>query len=148
MFVARRPVLTPAATPTDEHSLHLTRAHVVRTVREVRDFADALHARTAVSDPAAAGSAQAIASSTVQMCHAFVRNWPNGSRLTPTQVAQFNQELELVQAMLDALAIRGTPDSAPLVPGRAAGLLRKAGGDARGDRSARGGPAGVAPPVE
>jgi hypothetical protein len=116
VVVTQRPVLTPAATPTDEHTLHLARAHIVHTVHEMRNFADTLHTWAHTNGPAADGSPRTMASSAAQMCQVFARNWPHGSRLTPTQVAQFNRELDLVQTMLDALATRPATESPSLLP--------------------------------
>jgi hypothetical protein len=92
--------LEPATHPADDDSLWVARAAIALTVADVDAFTDHLSARLPEEGQPPPGSSLAIAWSLVRICRAFTRNWADAACATPSRVAEFNRDVELLRTIL------------------------------------------------
>jgi len=90
----------PATHPADDDSLWAARATIALTVADVDAFIDHLSARLPEDTQPVSGSSLAIAWSLVRICRAFTRNWADAASATPSRVAEFNRDVELLRTIL------------------------------------------------
>lgn len=103
-LVAHRPAAIKAI---DAEGRRVTRTEIASTVREVEKFAEKVSALFLVADvPVGLGSARAVATAVVQLCTFLVHGWSHHGALTDRRVAEFNREVEVLEACLDGIASR------------------------------------------
>lgn len=102
-LVAHRPDgLTPIE-PGSRRAPHEIKSRVL----DVERFAERVSALFLVADtPSGLGSARAVATAVVQLCHFFVHGWSHFDAVTDRRVAEFNREIEALERYLDGIAGR------------------------------------------